>query len=75
MKTNSNQVIDQIIGLVNQLSAKEKEKLLNQIISGANKQGSQHKVKSLILEAPIWSDDDYEDFKEAREHFNSSRLV
>jgi hypothetical protein len=75
MKINSNKVFDQIIGLVDQLSEGEKEKLLNQIISGIHQKGSQNKIRSLILDAPTWSEDDFQDFKDARKHFNSSRLI
>ena len=75
MKTNSNQVIDQIIGLVNQLSDEEKDKLLHKIISGGKGHGSQNKINNLILEAPTWSDEDYENFKKVRQSFNSSRFV
>lgn len=68
--------IDQILNLIVQLPEDDRKKLIGQLntleISG--QPHSREKLKELALEAPTWSDEDYREYLEVRQHINTSRL-
>ena len=65
----------QVLELVNQLSEKDFQKLLKRINgkfeSPPKKRTPMHE---LIMQAPTWSDEDYNNYLEVRNHINKSRL-
>lgn len=65
----------QVMELVNQLPEKDIRKLLKQI---QDKYGTPIKkrntIQDIILQAPTWTDEDYEQYLEVRKHINQSRL-
>jgi hypothetical protein len=66
---------NEILGLVHQLTEKDKERLATILQTEISSRKSSKFSKKLILEAPIWSEDDYKFFTDARKHFNKSRII
>lgn len=71
MKINYNQILE----LIHQLPENEIEKLAITLQSEISSKKSSESIQELILKAPIWSDSDFEDYKEARNYINKSRLA
>ncbi|MCX6227479.1 MAG: hypothetical protein NTV01_22545 [Bacteroidia bacterium] len=66
---------NQILRLIHQLPKREIEKLTNTLqIEMASKKTS-NTIQKMILNAPTWSDSDLNDFNEARNHINKSRIA
>jgi len=68
----------QVFELVCQLPDKDIQKLLKQLQIKI-KRTDQHfekptPIQKLILQAPTWTDEEYNDYLEARKHINQSRL-
>ena len=71
MKVDYNQILE----LIHQLPEKEIEKLAITLQSEISSKKTSGSIQELILKAPTWSDSDLEDYKEARNSINSSRLA
>jgi hypothetical protein len=71
MKVDYNQILD----LIHQLPEKEIEKLAITLQSEISSKKTSESIQELILKAPTWSDSDLEDYKEARNSINNSRLA
>ena len=71
MKVDYNQILE----LIHQLPEKEIEKLAITLQSEISSKKTSESIQELILKAPTWSDSDLEDYKEARNSINSSRLA
>ena len=65
----------QILGLISQLSKSDKERLALELNSTVKKDTTLKSLKSLILSAPTWSDEELDDFLQAREFINNSRVA
>ncbi len=70
---NSN--VQRVINLTNQLTDGEIELLINIFQTQVRKKNSKTDLQELLLTAPTWSDEDYNNYKSAREHINKSRLI
>jgi len=66
---------NQILMLIHQLSKSEIEKLANSLQSELSTPQSSEAIMELILNAPTWTDSDFNDYNEAREHINKSRIA
>ncbi len=66
----------EIVSAVKQLSVYELENLIDSITTELSKKKSSgsEDLRNVLLKAPDWSDEDYENYKTARSHFNESRL-
>jgi len=71
MKADYNQILE----LIHQLPEKEIEKLVITLQSEISSKKTSESIQELILQAPTWSDSDLEDYKEARNYINKSRLA
>ena len=65
----------QILKLVRQLPEKDIRKLTNALQSEITQKKKSKSMEKLILEAPSWSDNELEEYNEARRHLNKSRLA
>jgi hypothetical protein len=65
----------QVFELVNQLPDRDVQKLMKKI---QNKFGQTNKkqipIRELILQAPTWTDEEYNNYLEMRNYINQSRL-
>lgn len=75
METNYKISYNQIISLVHKLSYKDKKKLALAIQSEVESQKVPSKLQELILKAPVWTDNDYQAYIEARNYLNKSRIA
>jgi hypothetical protein len=66
---------NQILRLIHQLPQKEIEKLTNTLQTEIASKKSSKAIQKMILNAPTWSDSDLNDYNEARNHINKSRIV
>ena len=64
---------DQILKLIHQLPLKEIELLINTLQSEVSSK-KLYKIDELISRAPTWSESDYNEYKEARDLINNSRI-
>jgi len=71
MKAGYNQILE----LIRQLPEKEIEKLAIALQSEISSKKTSESIQELILKAPTWTDSDLEDYKEARDSINNSRLA
>ena len=66
----------QVSELVEQLSDKDIQKLMKQIQNKfANHTKKRTPIQELILQAPTWTDEEYCNYLEVRNHINQSRLA
>ncbi len=65
----------QILGLIRQLPDKDIEKLAITLQSEISSKNPSKAIEDLILKAPTWTETEFEDYKEARNHLNKSRLA
>ena len=66
---------NQILMLIHQLSKSEIEKLANSLQSDLSTPQSSEAIMELILNAPTWTDSEFDDYNEARVHVNKSRIA
>ena len=66
---------NQILRLIHQLPKREIEKLTNTLQIEMTSQKSSEAIQKMILEAPTWSDSDFNDYNETRNHINKSRIA
>ena len=66
---------NQILRLIHQLPKKEIEKLTNTLHTEMTSKKSSKAIQKMILKAPTWSDSDLNDYTEARNHINKSRIA
>ena len=71
----------QVMELVGQLPEKDIQKLVKHIqnkFAFAAEERIYHQrptlVQQLIMQAPTWTDEEYDDYLESRQHINQSRL-
>jgi len=65
----------QVLELVGQLPKKDIQKLVKQVQGGfENPEKKQIPIQELILQAPTWTDEEYNNYLETRKHINQSRL-
>jgi hypothetical protein len=65
----------QILKLIHQLPRKDIEKLATTLQKDLSSKKSVQSIQDLILLAPTWSKSDLNDFQEARESINKSRIA
>ena len=66
----------QVLSLLKQMPRKEAEKIFNALkkeFSSRKKIKPSGNLQQLILNAPTWTDEEYQNFLEARKHFNILR--
>jgi hypothetical protein len=66
---------NQILRLIRQLPKKDIKKLTNTLQSEIAVDKSTKSLQKLILQAPTWTDSDFNDYNEARIHINKSRIA
>jgi hypothetical protein len=66
---------EQILGLIYQLPEEDIEKLTAILQSGAFNKKATKSMEELILNAPTWSDSDFQNYQKARNHINKSRIA
>lgn len=66
---------DQLVKLVNQLPDEMKAKLFESVIQKKESSLSKDDFQKLLQKAPTWSIEQIEASKNARNHFNLSRIV
>ncbi len=68
--------IEQILNLIIQLPEDDQKKLIGQLknLDTSEPPLSTEKLKELALSAPTWTDKEYEEYIERRNHIKSSRL-
>ena len=66
---------NQIVKLIHQLPKTEIERLANSLQSELETPQSSDAIKELILNAPTWTDSEFDHFNEARAHINKSRIA
>jgi hypothetical protein len=74
MELRINLNYNQILGLIRQLPDKDIEKLSITLQSEIASKRSSVSIEELILQAPTWSESDFDDFKQARNYINKSRI-
>ncbi len=75
MELRINLDYNQILGLIHQLPVNEIEKLAIALQSEVSSKKQSRSIQELILKAPTWSDADFKDYQEARNHINKSRIA
>ncbi|HEY4785621.1 MAG TPA: hypothetical protein VIH57_06215 [Bacteroidales bacterium] len=66
---------NQILKLIQQLPKKDIKRLTKTLQSEIAADKPAKSLKKLILQAPTWSDSDYNEYKEARIQINKSRIA
>jgi len=66
---------NQILSLIRQLPKKDIKKLTNTLQSEIVTDKSTKSIQRLILEAPTWTDSEINDYNNARNHINKSRIA
>jgi len=66
---------NQILSLIRQLPKKDIKKLTNTLQSEIVTDKSTKSIQRLILEAPTWTDSELNDYNNARNHINKSRIA
>jgi len=66
---------DQILKLIHQLPKREIERLTNALQSEIEPKKSSKTIREIILKAPTWADSDLNEYNEARDHLNKSRIA
>lgn len=61
---------NQILRLIRQLPKEDIKKLTNTLQSEISSVKSSKSLQKLILEAPTWSDSDFNEYNEGRSHIN-----
>jgi hypothetical protein len=75
MELRINLNYNQILGLIRQLPDKDIEKLSITLQSEISSKRSSGSIEELILKAPTWSESDFDDFNQVRNHINKSRIA
>ncbi len=71
----TNTVYNKILRLIDQLPEEDVNKLIAALRSGKKFREKPQSINKLILNAPTWTDDEYNDYVNVRKHFNQSRLA
>jgi hypothetical protein len=66
---------DQILKLIHQLPKREIERLTNTLQEEIESKKSSKTIREMILNAPTWTDSDLNEYNEARDHLNKSRIA
>ncbi len=76
MHLNNDLNIEQILQVINQLPDEDKKKLIARInkTGKADKPPSAEILKELALTAPVWTDEEYQDYLERKKYIRNSRL-
>ncbi|RKY54369.1 MAG: hypothetical protein DRP93_05175 [Candidatus Neomarinimicrobiota bacterium] len=75
MELTVNVDYEQILGLIYQLPKKEIEKLTITLQSEILSKKSTKSIQELILNAPTWSDPEFDNYQKARNHIEKSRIA
>jgi tetrahydromethanopterin S-methyltransferase subunit A len=74
MDLSGNLRYNQILELIHQLPVEEIEMLVKELQSEVSTKETSYEIDELISNAPTWSESDYDDYKNARNLFNNSRI-
>jgi len=66
---------DQILKLIHQLPKKDIEKLSRTLQKDLTLKKPAENIQELILQSPTWTKSDFNDFQEARNSINKSRIA
>lgn len=76
MELKVNIEYNEILNLIQQMPEKDIQKLADLLKSRVSEiKNSGESIKELLLEAPVWTDEDYNQFKLAHESINKSRIA
>lgn len=65
----------QILKLIKQLPEKEIKKLAEILQSNVNASKAEESLHKIILDAPTWTEADFESYKDVRANLNKSRIT
>lgn len=66
---------NQILRLIHQLPEKDINKLIVTLNAKKTIKKTSKQLQNLIITAPTWTDSDFNNYAEGRNHFNKSRLA
>ena len=75
MESRADISYNQILNLIRQLPKRDIKKLSYTLQSEILAEKSTTSLQDLILQAPTWTDSDYDAYKDARVHLNNSRIA
>ncbi len=75
MELKTNLKITRILKLIHQLPKQDIERLSEVLQSEISEQKPSGKLQNLLLNAPTWTDQELQNYSEARNHINQSRIA
>lgn len=75
MELKINLEFNQLLKLIHQLPKKDIERLSVVLQSEVTATKSASSLQKLILDAPTWTDAELQDYNDARDHLNQSRIA
>lgn len=76
MELKINIEYNEILNLIQQMPEKDIRKLADVLKSQVfSKPKSADSIRNIILDAPVWSDEDFNNYQLAHESFNKSRIA
>ena len=75
MELKINLEFNQLLKLIHQLPPKDIERLSVVLQSEVSANKSTSSLQKLILNAPMWTDAELQDYDDARTHLNQSRIA
>ncbi len=75
MELKINLEFNQILKLIHQLPKKDIERLTSVLQSEVSTSTSSNSLQKIILDAPMWTDAELQDYNDARTHLNQSRIA
>ncbi|MDP3181182.1 MAG: hypothetical protein Q8M67_05180 [Bacteroidota bacterium] len=75
MELKINLEFNQILKLIHQLPKKDIERLSIVLESEVTASKSASSMQKLILDAPTWTDNELQDYNDAKDHLNQSRIA
>ena len=75
MELKINLEFNQLLKLIHQLPKKDIERLSVVLQSEVTAAKSASSLQKLILDAPTWTDTELQDYNDARDHLNQSRIA
>jgi len=70
-----NIIYNQLLRLIRKLSKKDMKKRNHILQSELASENLNKSLQKLIMKAPTWSDEEYNNYNEARGHINKSRIA
>jgi hypothetical protein len=75
MELKTNLKLNRILKLIHQLPKQDIERLSEVLQSEISDQKPAGQLQNLLLDAPTWTNDELQNYVEARNHINQSRIA